>query len=236
MRAHLNSSLQSLDLDASGLEETIVLHVGHFAGIAIYTRHALACCVFCLIVSFILMFEGHRAHPQLGQRPDDIPSAILDKRPGDHLQRIRDRLVRRTRHARQRLCPLIQRYTDRHLGRSSPWRQNRIKHHIPRHRHRIRQVPVDFVENILARSAEEDGACLRGLAFLEEGKVLVAELVDVELAAFRPDVRFAQVLDAVDDGSSDGTGYAVVVGFADSADGGDVLFEEVVLGEIWSSA
>lgn len=51
------------------------------------------------------------------------------------------------------------------------------------------------------------------------GVLLVSYFLDVEEAAFRADVGFAQVLDAVDDRSADGEGDAVVIRFADAPQG-----------------
>ena len=48
----------------------------------------------------------------------------------------------------------------------------------------------------------------------------------------RPDVGVCGGEDRVHDCGAGGTGDAVVVGFADAAEGGDVCFDEEVLGEI----
>ena len=49
----------------------------------------------------------------------------------------------------------------------------------------------------------------------------------------RPDVGTRGGEDGVHNCGTGGTGDAVVVGFADAAEGGDVCFDEEVLGEIW---
>jgi len=48
----------------------------------------------------------------------------------------------------------------------------------------------------------------------------------------RPDVGACGGKDRVHDSGTGGTGDTVVVGFADAAEGGDVCFDEEVLGEI----
>jgi predicted porin len=57
----------------------------------------------------------------------------------------------------------------------------------------------------------------------------------VEQTARSANVGLAQVFGTVDNGRSDGAGDTVVVGFADSAEGGDVGFEQVVLGQVCAS-
>jgi hypothetical protein len=63
---------------------------------------------------------------------------------------------------------------------------------------------------------------------------LVAQLLNMEHATFRSDVSGSQVIDSVDNCSSNGTGNTVVVRFPDTADSGDrrVCLEEVMLGKI----
>ena len=42
---HLDGSLQSLNLDSGGLQETILLHVNNLAGLAIDTKVVLSVCM-----------------------------------------------------------------------------------------------------------------------------------------------------------------------------------------------
>lgn len=128
----------------------------------------------------------------------------------------------------------MQAHTDRHLGRATTGRKSRVEEHVPRHGHRIGEVPVDLVQDVLGRPAEEDRARLGLLALGEEGEVLVADLLDVEQPALGADVRLAQVLDPVDDRSADGARDPVVVRFAHAADGRDVRLVEEVLGVIFA--
>lgn len=83
---------------------------------------------------------------------------------------------------------------------------------VPRDGHGVREVPVDLVEDVLGRAAEQDGARLGVLALCQEGEVsvktsgsrkwgrksktnerqgegsLVTELLDVEESALCADV------------------------------------------------
>jgi hypothetical protein len=64
---------------------------------------------------------------------------------------------------------------------------------------------------------------------------LVTELFNVEHAAFRSDVGISQVLDSVDNSSSDCSGDTVVVGLSYTTESGDVGLEQVVLCEVYTS-
>lgn len=63
---------------------------------------------------------------------------------------------------------------------------------------------------------------------------LIAELVNVEQAAVGADIRFAQVVDTIDDSRAACTSDTVVVGLANAADGGNgrVCFQQVMLSEV----
>jgi hypothetical protein len=61
---------------------------------------------------------------------------------------------------------------------------------------------------------------------------LVTDFLNIEKTNFCSDVGIAEVLDTVDDGGADSEGDAVIVGFSDAAEGGDVSFDEVVLRQI----
>ena len=81
-------------------------------------------------------------------------------------------------------------------------------------------------------STEEDGACLRVLALCDEGKVFVTDLRDLEKTTLCTNVRSGGGEYGVYDCRTCRTGDTVVVGLTNSADGGDVGFDEVVLCEI----
>jgi hypothetical protein len=57
----------------------------------------------------------------------------------------------------------------------------------------------------------------------------------VEQPALGANVALAEVVDAIDDGGAGRARDAVVVRLADAADGGDVVLDEVVLGEVCST-
>lgn len=95
------------------------------------------------------------------------------------------------------------------------------------------QVAFDLVQNVLRRTAEQNGAGLGVLALCEVGEVLVAELGDLEKAALCTDVGCGCGEDRVDDGGAGGSCDTVVVCLTDTADRCDVGLDKVMLGKIW---
>lgn len=94
------------------------------------------------------------------------------------------------------------------------------------------QVPLHFVQNVLASAAQHNGARLRVLAFGYEGEVLVADLLDLKQSSLRPNVLLLQLFRSVHDGGAAAAGDAVVVRFADAAQHGDAGPDEEVLSEV----
>ena len=73
---------------------------------------------------------------------------------------------------------------------------------------------------------------MRILAASEESVVFVANLGDLEQATLGANVGVLEVFDAVDNVGACGSGDAVIVRFADTANGSDVGFDEIVLRQI----
>ena len=168
-------------------------------------------------------------YPELSKRAHNVATRVLYQRPRDNLQRVRNGPIRPRLNPRHAPRLILQSNTNRHLRRTPTRRQRRIENHVPRHAHSISKIPIDLVQNVFGRTAQEDGAGFGRRAFGEEREVLVADLLDVEEPAFRADVRLAQVLDAVHDRTAHGARDAVVVGFAHAAERGDAGFGEEVL-------
>ena len=70
---------------------------------------------------------------------------------------------------------------------------------------------------------------MRVLTASEEGVIFVADLGDLEQSALGADVGVLKIFDAVDNVGACSAGDAVVVRLTDTADGGDVGFDEIVL-------
>ena len=170
--------------------------------------------------------------PQPRQHPHRLFPRILNERSRDHLHGFGNSLIRPLLHALDCLGHLRQPHGHRHLRRSAPGRQPRVEHDVSGDGHGVLKVAFDFVEDVFGGPAQQDGACFWDFAVGDEGEVFVADFLDLEEAALGAHVGFLQVVDPVDDGGSGGAGDAVVVCFADAAKGGDVVFDEEVLGEV----
>jgi hypothetical protein len=110
-------------------------------------------------------------HPQFSQYPDGISSTVLYEGPWDDLESIGNCSEGRTSDSLQSLTLLSKSDTDGHLSRTSTRSERWVENDVPGDRHGIGKVPVDLVQDILGRSSEQDGACLGGLAFRQEGEV-----------------------------------------------------------------
>jgi hypothetical protein len=86
-----------------------------------------------------------------------------------------------------------------------------MEHDVPRDTHGIVQITLNLIEDIFGRATQKDGTCVRILALGEEGKVLVANLLDVEKTTLGADIRSLDVADIVDDCRTGSAGDAVVV-------------------------
>ena len=98
------------------------------------------------------------ADPELSQHTDGITTAVLHKRAGDDLHRVRNSAERPALDARDAPCLRVQTDADRHLGRAAARCEDRVEEHVPRDGHRVCEVAVDLVEDVLGRAAEKDCA------------------------------------------------------------------------------
>lgn len=176
------------------------------------------------------MYERlYSTYPQLSQYTNGVASAVLYERTRNDLHRVRDRTVRPALDASHATRLRVQTDADSHLRRAAARCKRGVKEDVARDRHRVREVAVDLVQDVLGRAAEEDRARLRLLALGEEREVLVPDLLDVEEAALGADVRLAQVLDAVHDRRADCARDTVVVRLAHAPDRGHVCLVQEVL-------
>lgn len=109
-----------------------------------------------------------------------------------------------------------------------------MEHDIACNAHGILQVSLNLVEHVLGGAAEKDGAGLGVLALGKEGKVLVANLLNLKQTASGANIRILEILYPVNDCGAGGTSYSVVVGLSDSAESCDVGLHEVVLSEVYT--
>ena len=119
-------------------------------------------------------FESeHRrsTHPQLGKDPDHVSTAVLDERPGDDLHRIGDSAEGARLDTGNAARVRVQPNGHGHLGRTPTWDQRRVEEHVARDGHRISEIAVNLVQDILRRPTEKDRAGFWCLALSEEGEV-----------------------------------------------------------------
>jgi len=64
------------------------------------------------------------------------------------------------------------------------------------------QVSLDLIEDILGGTSENDGASGWVLAFLEEGEIVITDLLDLEDSALCSNIRFLELLGPVNNGGS----------------------------------
>ena len=86
--------------------------------------------------------------------------------------------------------------------------------------------------NVLLCGHSKDSARIRLLAVRQEGKVLITNLLDVEIPASCPDICLSQVLNSIDDGRAECASYPVVVRFPHASNCGDDGFQKEMLCEV----
>lgn len=89
------------------------------------------------------------AYPQFREDSDGVATAVLHKRPGNDLHRVGDGAERPALDARYAPCLCVEADADRHLGRTATGRKDRVEEDIARDGHRVREVAVNFVEDVL---------------------------------------------------------------------------------------
>jgi hypothetical protein len=112
-------------------------------------------------------------------------------------------------------------------------------------KHGILQVSFDFIDDVLGRPTKEDCTCLGIVTgrqkhkvptqlggFSRGGGLLIADLFNVEEAAAHADIRFADVLYAIDDCGTDSSGDTIIIRFADPSDRRDVGLDKVMLSQV----
>lgn len=115
-----------------------------------------------------------------------------------------------------------------HFSGSTAGNQLRVHGQVLSHGEGVLQVAFNFVEHILGATSKENGAGLGVLAFQEVGEIFVTNLGHTEQAGLFTDIRFLYFVRTVDDLGTSDTGNTLVVGLADSANHGNIVFLEMV--------
>ena len=168
------------NLDTGRFVQLVRFHVYNFPRLAIDTPRMLSVRMFCLDVTKLERKRGgadgrKETHAKRGEGADGVPTRILHERARDDLERIRNGAERTRLDARHRARARMQADRDGHLDCAAAGHERGVEDDVARDGHGVGQVPVDLVQDVLGRPAEEDRACLRGRAFRQEGEVSVGK-------------------------------------------------------------
>ena len=111
---------------------------------------------------------------------------------------------------------------DFHFNGAAPGYQFGLEENVPGNVDGILEIALNLVQDVFRGAPEQDGAGLGVLALLDEGEVLVADLLDLEETRAQPDVVVGDLVGPVHDGGAAGPGHPQVVGLSEPSDHGDV--------------
>eukprot|EP01137_Pigoraptor_chileana_P019539 Opistho-2@80698 len=211
----LDGCLDCLNLDGHWLPDAKVLHVRKHALVAINTPRDVAC--------------RRMLCPECGESANDVCTTVLDESAGDNLECRSHGLVGPLPNALDALGLFEEQLRQRHLSCAATGNEARVHQHIARDVHGILQVAFNLHEDVLARTTEENRACLGILALSDEGKVLITNLLHLEKARASANVRLLQLVRAVHNRRTARPANAVVVRLAHSPQSSDVMLHKVVL-------
>lgn len=107
-----------------------------------------------------------------------------------------------------------------------------MEKHVARDRHGVLKVALNFVEDILGRTAKEDCASFGLGALGNESKVLITNFLYLKETTSCSNVGLSNIIDTIHDGGAGSACDTVVISLANTAKSSDVALEEVVLGEV----
>eukprot|EP00968_Pinguiococcus_pyrenoidosus_P015771 scaffold1469_cov257-Pinguiococcus_pyrenoidosus.AAC.4 len=169
---------------------------------------------------------------QLGDGSDHIRARVLRQRARDDLERLPDRLEWPLVHALYVGRLSGERLGDAHLGSAAAGEKLGLEHDVADNLHRVLEITLDLIQDVLGPSTEHDGARLGVLALLQEGEVLVSNLAHLEETTTRAEIGLAHLLWTVHNGGANRPGDAVVVRLAQAAESCDACLREVMLGQV----
>lgn len=152
----LNSGLDALQLNGLRLPNAILVHVDNLSGVAINTPAVQTLGVL---------------RPELGEHSDGARTAVLHECSGNNLERLRHGTVRPLLDAFDRLRPLGETNGDGHLSGTTTGGEAGVEEDVACNSHGVVQISLHLIEDVLGRSAEEDGAGLGVLALSKECEV-----------------------------------------------------------------
>ena len=216
-----DGGFQDLSLDGEGFPDAVLVHVDDDALFPVDAPRGVA--------------GGGVFGPQRRQRADGVGAAILNQRGGDDFESFSHGFVRPLMDALHALGLVGDDLSERHFGGATTRHQRRFHANVTHNGHGVLQVALDFVENVLGRAAQQDGASFGVFAFEEEGEIFVADFLDLEESGVGADVFLFEFVDAIDDGGAGNAGDAVVVGLLGPSQRSDAGFDQIVLSQVGDS-
>lgn len=173
---HLDSGLDSLNLDRGRFVQTVRLHIHDLPSLPINTELMFPSSVFSLSDRQSThqstaqkkpppRGEGKVSHPKFCQNTNSVPPTILNQSSRDDFHRLTNSPVRPPFNALDAPRLLGESNGDSHLSCSPSRRETGVEDDVAGDGHRVREVAVDLVEDVFRGSAEEDRAGFGGLAF-----------------------------------------------------------------------
>lgn len=107
-----------------------------------------------------------------------------------------------------------------------------MEKHVARDGHGVLKVALNFVEDILGGTTEEDCASFGLGALSNESKVLITNFLYFKETTSGSNVGLGNIIDTIHDGGAGSACDTVVISLANTAKSSDVALEEIVLGEV----
>ena len=170
---------------------------------------------------------------ELGEGANNISTAVLSESAGNDLEGAGEGLEGPLLGAFNFGGHFVEAASQLHLEGTTSGSEGGVDHDIAGNAEGILKVALDFVENVLRGTAEDNRASVGLDALSEEREVVVTDLVDLEKSAVSSDIGFLELFGAVNNGGSGGAGNTVVIGLTETAEDGAVsVLEELVESEI----
>jgi hypothetical protein len=155
---------------------------------------------------------------QFGQRAHNVGTAVLRQGSWDHLKGASEGLVGPLHRTLDLGGLLVKAAGELHLESTTTGGEVGVNNDITGNAEGILKVTLDFVQDVLGGTAEDDGARVGLLALSHEGEVIITDFSDLEETAVIADIGLLKLLSSVDDRGASGTSDTVVIGLTDAAE------------------
>jgi len=173
---------------------------------------------------------------KLGHGSHDVGTTVLSKGAGNDFECASKSLEGPLHAALNVLRVLGKSAGEFHLDGTTTGNELGVEHNVTCNTKSVVKVALNFVEDILRGSSEDDRASLGCLALSHEGEILVSDFLNLEEAAVSADIGILELLGSVGNSGTRDTGNSVVVGLTDTSDDSAVsVFHEEVLSSVRDS-